>query len=220
MKFSDILASIIHDMKNSLGMVINTLDELALENDDQDNPKITTLQHESKRLNNNLIALLSLYKIENERLTANVEEINVNDFLEEIVIDNQSLAKAKGIQLEYACEAGLAGYFDEWLIRGAINNLIGNGVRYTSSRILIHAEMVGHYLVFRIEDDGTGFPASMIEAQTAFNRNKSLSDGHTQLGIYFASMVAATHRNSGREGYLELSNRHQLPGGCCSIWLP
>ncbi len=220
MKFSDILASIIHDMKNSLGMVINTLDELALENEDQDNPKISTLQHESKRLNNNLIALLSLYKIENEKLTANIEEINVDDFLEEIVIDNQTLAKAKGIQLEYSCESGLSGYFDEWLIRGAINNLIGNGVRYTSSKILISAEMVDGFLVFRIEDDGTGFPASMIDAQAAFNRNKSLSEGHTQLGIYFASMVAATHRNGNREGYLELSNQQQLTGGCCSIWLP
>lgn len=220
MKFSDILASIIHDMKNSLGMVINTLDELALENEDQDNPKISTLQHESKRLNNNLIALLSLYKIENEKLTANIEEINVDDFLEEIVIDNQTLAKAKGIQLEYVCEAGLSGYFDEWLIRGAINNLIGNGVRYTSTKILISAEMVDGFLVFRIEDDGTGFPASMIDAQAAFNRNKSLSEGHTQLGIYFASMVAATHRNGSREGYLELSNQQQLAGGCCSIWLP
>ena len=220
MKFSDILASIIHDMKNSLGMVINTLDELALENEDQDNPKISTLQHESKRLNNNLIALLSLYKIENEKLTANIEEINVDDFLEEIVIDNQTLAKAKGIQLEYVCEPGLSGYFDEWLIRGAINNLIGNGVRYTSTKILISAEMVDGFLVFRIEDDGTGFPASMIDAQAAFNRNKSLSEGHTQLGIYFASMVAATHRNGKREGYLELSNQQQLAGGCCSVWLP
>jgi hypothetical protein len=27
MKFSDVLASLIHDMKNSLGMVINTLEE-------------------------------------------------------------------------------------------------------------------------------------------------------------------------------------------------
>jgi hypothetical protein len=56
MQFSDILASIIHDMKNSLGMVINTLDEFASENNFQENSKLATLQHESKRLNNNLIA--------------------------------------------------------------------------------------------------------------------------------------------------------------------
>lgn len=220
MRFSDILASIIHDMKNSLGMVINTLDELVIENEYRENDKLSTLQHESKRLNNNLIALLSLYKIENEQLDANIEEISIDDFLEEIVADNQTIARTKGISLDYQCEDALTGYFDEWLIRGVINNLIGNGLRYTSSRISIYAEMIEDYLVFNIEDDGEGFPPSMIEAQTAFNRNKSLSEGHTQLGIYFASMVARTHKNGDKEGYVKLANKQRLKGGCFSIWLP
>ncbi|MCU7906028.1 MAG: HAMP domain-containing histidine kinase [Candidatus Thiodiazotropha sp. (ex Epidulcina cf. delphinae)] len=220
MRFSDILASIIHDMKNSLGMVVNTLDELVIGNEYHENEKLSTLQHESKRLNNNLIALLSLYKIENEQLDANIEEINIDDFLEEIVVDNQTIAKTKGIRLDYQCEDALAGYFDEWLIRGVINNLIGNGLRYTSSRISIYAEMIENYLVFSIEDDGEGFPQRMIEAQTALNCNKSLSEGHTQLGIYFASMVARTHKNGDREGYIKLANNQRLKGGCFSIWLP
>lgn len=220
MKFSDILASIIHDMKNSLGMVINTLDEFAAENEFRGNVKIASLQHESKRLNNNLIALLSLYKIDHGHLNPNIEEVTVDDFLEEIVVDNQTIANTKGVEIGYECEAGLVGYFDEWLIRGVINNLIGNGLRYTSSRIVIYAEMIDNYLVFSIEDDGTGFPQMMIDAQAAFNRNKSLSEGHTQLGIYFASMVASTHKNGGREGHVKLANNQRLQGGCFSIWLP
>ena len=220
MKFSDILASIIHDMKNSLGMVINTLDELAAENEYQENNKLASLQHESKRLNNNLIALLSLYKIDHGHLSPNIEEINVEDFLEEIVVDNQTIANTKGVSIGYECEEALAGYFDEWLIRGVINNLIGNGLRYTSDKIVIYAEMIEDYLVFSIEDDGTGFPQGMIDAQAAFNRNNTLSEGHTQLGIYFASMVARTHKNGEREGFVKLANNQRLKGGCFSIWLP
>ncbi|MGD8909126.1 MAG: HAMP domain-containing sensor histidine kinase [Chromatiales bacterium] len=220
MKFSDILASTIHDMKNSLSMVINTLDELLAEKEHKDDKRLSTLQHESKRLNNNLIALLSLYKIENERLSANVEEINVADFLEEVVIDNQTLATARGISLEYTCDDMLVGYFDEWLIRGVLNNLIGNGLRYTSSRILIRAETVDDFLVLRTEDDGSGFPQSMIDAQASFNRNETLSEGQTQLGIYFAAMVAKAHKNGDKMGYIELSNGEQLTGGCSSVWLP
>ncbi|MGD9170287.1 MAG: HAMP domain-containing sensor histidine kinase [Candidatus Thiodiazotropha sp.] len=220
MNFSDILASIIHDMKNSLGMVINTLDEFALENEFRNNPKLASLQHESKRLNNNLIALLSLYKIDHGQLTPNIEEINAEEFLEEIVVDNQTIADTKGISIGYECEEALTGYFDEWLIRGVINNLIGNGLRYTSSRIVIYGEMIDDYLVFSIEDDGIGFPQNMIDAQAAFNRNKSLSEGHTQLGIYFASMVAHTHKNGNREGFVKLANKQRLEGGCFSIWLP
>ena len=147
MKFSDVLASIIHDMKNSLGLVINTVDELAAESDAAESVKLSTLQHESKRLNNNLIALLSLYKMENGRLDTNIEEINVGDFLEEIVLDNQTLAGTKSIELDYSCEDGLLGYFDEWLMRGVINNLIGNALRYTTTRISIQAAMEDSYLV-------------------------------------------------------------------------
>lgn len=220
MNFSDILASTIHDMKNSLSMVINTLDELSLENEYREDKRLSTLQHESKRLNNNLIALLSLYKLDKGRLSANIEENSVADFLEEVVIDNQILAKAKEISLEYECDETLVGYFDEWLIRGVLNNLIGNGLRYTATRILIRAEMEEDYLVMRIEDDGAGFPQSMIDAQAAFNRNKSLNEGQTQLGIYFAAMVARAHKNGAKQGYIELSNGEQLSGGCASIWLP
>ena len=220
MNFSDILASTIHDMKNSLSMVINTLDELSAENEFREDKRLSTLQHESKRLNNNLIALLSLYKLDKGRLSVNVEENSVADFLEEVVIDNQILAKAKAISLGYACDEMLVGYFDEWLIRGVLNNLIGNGLRYTATRILIRAEMVEDYLVLRIEDDGAGFPQSMIDAQAAFNRNRSLNEGQTQLGIYFAAMVAHAHKNGAKHGYIELSNGEQLSGGCASIWLP
>jgi signal transduction histidine kinase len=219
MNFSDILASIIHDMKNSLGMVINTVDELADELQDKEKQKVATLQHESKRLNNNLIALLSLYKIDNGHLSPNIEEIDMAEFLYEVSIDNQAIANTKDVTISFDCEAGLLGYFDEWLIRGAINTLIGNGLRYTENQIIIHAEMIDNFLVISIDDDGNGFPQSMIEAQSAFNNTK-ISEGQTQLGIYFASMVAHTHKNGDREGYVKLANNQRLKGGSFSIWLP
>lgn len=220
MKFSDVIASIIHDMKNSLGIVINTIDELVAETDNRESDQLSMLQHESKRLNNNLIALLSLYKMEEGRLDANVEEVYVRDFLEEVALDNQTLAETKNVDLDYLCEEGLVGYFDEWLMRGVINNLIGNALRYTTSKISIHAGIEDSYLVFRIEDDGQGFPQSMIDAQTSFNRNNALNESNTQLGIYFAAMVSQMHKNGDRSGYIELSNGHRLKGGCFSIRLP
>jgi signal transduction histidine kinase len=219
MNFPDILASLIHDMKNSLGLVINTLDDLGDELENKENPKLGTLQHESRRLNNNLIALLSLYKIDKGQLNTNIEEIDVEQFLGEISIDNQATANNMGITIRCECEEGLVGYFDEWLIRGVINSLIGNGLRYSSSTILLHAEFVDNYLVLSIDDDGNGFPQSMIDAQTAQN-NKKPDQGETQLGHYFASLVAHMHSNGEQEGYIKLANNQRLGGGCFSIWLP
>jgi signal transduction histidine kinase len=219
MNFPDILASLIHDMKNSLGLVINTLDDLGDELENKENPKLGTLQHESRRLNNNLIALLSLYKIDNGQLNTNIEEIDVEQFLSEISIDNQATANNMGITIRYECEEGLVGYFDEWLIRGVINSLIGNGLRYSSSTILLHAEFFDNYLVLSIDDDGNGFPQGMIDVQTAQN-NKKPDQGETQLGHYFASLVAHMHSNGEQEGYIKLANNQRLGGGCFSIYLP
>jgi K+-sensing histidine kinase KdpD len=219
MNFSDILASIVHDMKNSLGMIINTLDEFAAQQEAKENPKLVTLQHESKRLNNNLIALLSLYKIDKGQLSLNIEEMDIQDFLHEVAIDNQIIANTKGITISYECEDGLIGYFDEWLIRGVINSLIGNGLRYTSSQIILHAEMIDDFLVLSIDDDGDGFPQTMIDSQVSHD-NKNMSEGNTQLGIYFASMVASSHKTNEKEGFIKLANNKRLKGGSFSIWLP
>ncbi|MCG7898872.1 MAG: HAMP domain-containing histidine kinase [Candidatus Thiodiazotropha lotti] len=219
MNFPDILASLIHDMKNSLGLVINTIDDLGEELHVQENPKLGTLQHEARRLNSNLITLLSLYKIDKGQLTTNIEEIDVEQFLYEISVDNQATANNMGITISYESEEGLVGYFDEWLMRGVINSLIGNGLRYSASQILLHAEFRDDYLVLSIDDDGNGFPQSMIEAQSA-QQQKKPEQGETQLGHYFASLVAHMHSNGEREGFIKLANNQRLGGGSFSLWLP
>jgi len=222
MNFADVLASLIHDMKNSLLMVINTLEQVTADpaGDRLELKKITALQQEAKRLNNHLIELLTLYKIENERIFAKVEEWNVGEFLEELVIENRASAEARQIRLEWSGDPALNGYFDEGLMRGVINNLLGNGMRYTRSRLQVSGSEEDGFLVFRVEDDGEGFPREMLEAQQAVGNVEGRISDHTQLGLYFAGMVAKLHRNRDREGFIRLSNGHHLGGGCFSIWLP
>jgi len=221
MRFADILASLIHDMKNSLWLVINTLETFTTDPPPgADQGKVLSLQQEAKRLNTNLIELLTLYKIENERISPNIEELNIADFLEELVLENQVAASAQGIDLTCKCDQALNGFFDEGLIRGVVNSLIGNGIRYTSGNLLISGTEQEGYTVIRVEDDGEGFPREMLEAQDALDNHAILSEGRTQLGIYFAGMVAKMHRNKDREGYVRLTNSYQLKGGCFSICLP
>jgi len=223
MKFADILASLIHDMKNSLGMVINTLDELthmpALDASSQ-RGKMTALQQEAKRLNSNLIELLTLYKIENERISANVEEINIAELLEEVVLDAQAIARTLDVDLTWSCDPDLDGYFDEGLVRGVLNNLIGNGLRYTYERLQVVADKRDGYLVLTVQDDGDGFPQAMLEAQDHSDQAMDAGTERTHLGIYFSRMVAELHHNGEQRGYIRLSNDCPLGGGSFSLFLP
>lgn len=222
MIFYDVLASIIHDMKNSLGMVINRLDEVVdeLPDDLHDSAKITAIQQEAKRLNNNLIELLTLYRIENERISAVIDEVFVDDFLQDIIAENQSAANSGEIKITCNCNEELCGYFDEGLVHGIINNLIGNALRYTKNTIELSASEQDGYLVISVEDDGEGFPQSMLEAQKADAINNEIGDGRTQLGIHFANMIAQMHQNKNKKGFIKLSNNNKLKGGCFSLYLP
>lgn len=222
MKFSDVLASLIHDMKNSLSMVVHTLDEVTADPSfHYDKPeRVTALQNEARRLNNNLIELLILYKIENERISPTIEDMDIDNFLHELVAENSAPAAANGISLSYECDPDLFGYFDEGLIRGLLNNLIGNGLRYTRDQLILSAAQEEDYLVFRVEDNGAGYPEPMLRAQSSDGSSADLVEGRTKLGIHFASMVAGMHENGERKGFIRLQNGYRLAGGCFSVWLP
>ncbi len=224
MKFADILASSIHDMKNSLWMVINTLESLEDEPQASRIPvprdRLRTLQQEAKRLSSNLIELLTLYKLENGRVSLDVEELSLDDFLEELVLENSAAATAQGIELSWVCDPGLNGYFDEALIRGVINSLIGNGLRYSRSKLLVSARQQNDRLVLSVEDDGEGFPPEMLESADVSKDSTGLVEGRTRLGIHFARMVAEMHDNRGVRGGIHIANGSGLGGGNFSITLP
>jgi len=80
--FSTILASTIHDVKNSLGIVLSSLDELVrTAGDTLPAERLSKLQYEAQRVNNNLVQLLALYKMESRGLAVNIDEYPVRDFL-------------------------------------------------------------------------------------------------------------------------------------------
>lgn len=223
-QFSDILASSIHDIKNSLSLILTNLEELLTDpaNRIADPRQASLLQHEVRRANNNLIQLLTLYKLGQEQLVLNITANQVADLLEELVAENHSVCQALGLQIGYECDPGLVGYFDTELVRGVIDSTIGNARRYAKGRIELNAEEQDGFLVIRVEDDGAGFPPAMLE-QTDYQplpRTQADKPGRTQLGLYFAARIAQIHRHGERCGRIRLVNGHRLPGGCFELWLP
>ncbi len=231
MDFSDILASSIHDIKNSLGSILNTLDALINNPDNQlaDSQQVSLLQHETQRANSTLIQLLNLYKLGNAQLTARVTKQHLGDFFEDVIADNQALCRALALDLTYVCDAQTTGYFDADLIHGLLNSAIGNAGRYARTKIQLSAAKTPNYLVIRLEDDGVGFPESLLQWFTSQQQPEQImvstgggSDpARTHLGLYFAARVAELHHTpDGRKGYIQLRNDYSLPGGCFELWLP
>jgi K+-sensing histidine kinase KdpD len=219
--FSMVLASAVHDMKNSLGMLLNSLDELRTEHETSlaASDKFNMLQYEAERMHNDLVQLLGIYRLGENNLSAHMEEHYVPDFLAEHLARHVPLLE--GLKIDYEVNADdINGFFDEDLLTGVLNNTINNAIRYTKSRIRLTARQESDYLVIGVEDDGRGYPESMQHSGTPDFRSLDFNSGSTSLGLFFASSVAKLHTEGERTGSIQLRNGGALGGGVFEIWLP
>jgi K+-sensing histidine kinase KdpD len=226
MNFADILASTLHDTKNSLGILFNNLENIIASCRGQNcarHSEFYMLQYEIQRLNHSLIRLLSLYKAEKSQLTVNVDYHAIGDVLEEVADAHEILLSSRGIKLLTECADGLFWVFDRNLVEGVLDNIINNAFRYAQNTVKIRASVENGYLVLQIEDDGRGYPPAMLineNKQPEFKQDIDFKTGSTGLGLYFSMMVAAMHVNKDKKGFISISNGGSMGGGVFSIYLP
>ena len=219
--FSMVLALAVHDMKNSLGMLLNSLDELRAENEDKlnDSSRFNTLQYEAERIHNDLVQLLGIYRLGENNLSAHIEEHFVPDFLSEHLSRHTPLLE--GLNIKCSIDADeINGFFDADLLTGALNNTINNAIRYTKTSIRLTASERDGFLVIGVEDDGEGYPENMQHTGTLSFKSLDFNTGSTSLGLFFVSAVADLHSEGERTGYIKLHNGGHLGGGVFEIWLP
>jgi signal transduction histidine kinase len=221
--FASVLASSVHDMKNSLSMVMTTLDDIAdlwRPSDAESVTKLGQLQYETKRLNSQLVQMLTLYKIGNNQCLVNIGEHDVAEFLQEATLPHREMLAARGITLTTNAIQGLSWFFDRNLIYGIINNVINNSCRYTRDRIEITARVEEDFLALRIADNGAGYPPAVLDKVDFSQSESSFTSGSTGLGLIFSQQVSALHQHRERRGYISLDN-HGIDGGACfSLFLP
>lgn len=217
------LASSVHDMKNSVSMLICGLEKALAAADStrlSTYAELVQMNHEAKRINSNLIQLLTLYKLGQKIYPFDPQSIGLDDFLQAVVAQYMELLKSHGINLQVHADPGLYWYFDEDLISGVIGNALNNAMRYTRDRINIIARENNGKLELRIEDNGEGYPVQMLQESVDNMRSVDFQGGCTGLGFYFSAMVARMHHNHSRLGELKLENGGSLGGACFVLYLP
>lgn len=220
--FSLVLASSVHDMKNSLGMLLNSLEEVIEDSPPENevqNKRFSILQYEASRINSELIQLLTIYRIQNQHLPFTLDENYISETFEDQVARNDVLFRTKDITLEMNCDPDLPWFYDNELIGNVIHNVLINAARYAKEKIRLSADVEDNWLVIHIEDDGNGFPPFMINAEPLSEETEH-NPNSTQLGLFFAAKIAHFHRQGNRRGRIELSNGGAFDGGVFSIYLP
>jgi signal transduction histidine kinase len=220
------LASTVHDMKNSISVLSGTLENLLVQSQGtaQDSPAYPQMSHmlyQTKRLNDNLIQLLALYKqVGKPGYPFEAHTIQVRELAEQLAGSQRILLQSKSIELESQYPADLIWTLDEDLVLGVLAHAINNAVRYTKDKIRLRITENDRMLEIRIEDNGIGFPPSMLEAGTLVGQGINFLTNSSGLGLYFASEVARSHKHRGHHGSISLENGGTLGGGCFILRLP
>jgi len=224
--FSDVIAATMHDTKNTIGMIFNTLEEMTARCRRQGcshHEELFLLQYEIKRLNNSLIRLLALYKSQKTPMTVNMNLHSVRDCLEEVMYQNEPILASRVIVVDLDCPDDLFWAFDKGLIVGILDNVLNNAYRYTKDRLIIRGEKDSDYLILHIEDNGSGYPPAFLmdgSDREGLETTVSFLTGNTGLGLYFSKLAARSHERNHLNGYIQVANGSSIGGGIFSLYLP
>jgi len=204
----ELLALLVHDLKNQLGVLEAELCQLSRR------PEVEAAHRAHQhcaQLRQRLIAYLTLYAAPGQQLRPLVSDESPSDFLAAL-LRMDSRPDDSPLRLGPCAAAPAFWYFDPRLVMLALEAALHNAWRFARSDVVLDAGQIDRYLVFSVEDDGLGLDAA---------DPGSLSS--TGLGLELCAAVARAHSNQGRPGRVELKPRDPLQrhsGTRFEIWLP
>lgn len=221
--FSSVIAVAIHDMKNSLSLLMQTIEQLAKqipETDTSAREGINNVHYEANRMNITLVQVLSLYRSELDALPVNIDECFIIDILEELVESNRTYINQKDICVTINVHQDLCWFLDRELIYLMVHDVLINAIRYGCDHIEINAQEIDTRLHISVTDDGSGYPETMLEMATVNLSTFCISEGRTGLGLFFARLIAQAHKNKAESGFIKLSNDEKTGGSIFELSLP
>ena len=223
------LASTAHDMKNSISVLSGTLERLlarATPQTESAYPEMAHMLYQTKRLNDNLMQLLALYKqVGTPAYPFDVQPLELGQLVDQVVASERVLLTSRGLKLELDYDPDLVWHFDEDLIAGVLSHAINNAIHYTCDTVRLAIRATGDgWLELRVEDNGPGYPPALLKAGAIATRDTAggmnFLTNSAGLGLYFSSEVAKMHRHRERRGTLRLENGGRYGGGCFILCLP
>ena len=221
--FSMVIASTVHDMKNSLATLTQAHSEwlAKLSVQQRDTPEHGVIEYEFANLNGMLVQLLGLYKLGVNQLPLRPDYHELDDFIEAQLAHHQEVLASRGIAARVdITDASPLGFFDRELVGSVVGNIIVNAIGLAREQLAISIGAHDGQLKITINDDGPGYPAYLIERQTDYVQGINQSTGSTGLGLYFAAHIARLHVRNGIQGRIEIANGGVLGGAMFSIYLP
>lgn len=184
------------------------------------NTYLTRMEAELTRMEDMTSAFLSYASMERQGVNLRNQQVNINQFIKNLVQHFQSLATQHQVTLSAKLleQDALFSLDQHWFHR-ALQNLISNAVQYANSRVTISIMREGKGIVIKVEDDGKGIEESKLgvvfDPFVKLDVDRSREQGHFGLGLAICAKVVDWHN-----GTIKAQKSDTLGGAAFVIFLP
>ncbi len=197
---NNFLSLISHDLKTPIAKIQAICDRMMLDAQTESRQEdLTALRTEATELHRYIHTILQITRVESRDFRIRKEASDLNELIETAFERLQALAANKRISLNAELEPMFLIEVDPILIGEVILNLIENAIQYTpeGGRVLVTSRDIDGDILFMVEDNGPGIPAS--EQQHIFEkffrgelgRSKPKGSG---LGLYLVKYFIELHK--------------------------
>lgn len=156
---------------------------------------IETIEDLSSRMIRLVNDLLDVARIDQGRLYLKKEAVDLSAIVKKTINENMAMAKARKVEIIYTDKKLPKVMVDPEKIKLAVENLVNNSIKYTTSRGMVEIKLVkkGNSLIFSIKDNGVGIPEEQQDLVfNKFFRSDNVVKYQTEgtgLGLYIAKNV-------------------------------
>ncbi len=190
-----------HELRTPLNAVLGYAQ--VLERDDalpeSRKSNVSTIRRSAEHLSGLIDGLLDISRIEAGRLQVYSNEVNIHDFLDQIVDMFKMQAAARGLEFEFIKAKNLPVYVrtDEKRLRQILVNLLSNAIKFTDTgKVSLDVGYRSQVATFTVTDTGPGIPLSeQTKIFEPFGRSEDEKTRRTPglgLGLTITKLLAET----------------------------
>jgi len=199
---TDMIRIAAHDLRNPLGIVTGYADLLLEPGDslsEEDRSFVDAIAKSGRKMLKIISDILSLQRIEAMQAQSH-DQINLNELIGDLFGSNQTRAQQKN---QHYClnltETPVRVNADAAQLREAIDNLIGNAIKYTPDQgsVTVRLETNGDRAIFEVQDTGFGIPedqqARLFQPFFRASNAKASTIEGTGLGLHLVKNIIERH---------------------------
>lgn len=193
------LANMSHEIRTPLGVIMGLTEVLK----DPSLPEAERLKYlevidQTGRSLEHLISdILDISKVETGHLKTKKTSFKIQDFIDELQLNLQLIAKRGGNKLRFEMKSGSPSFLktDRFRLRQILLNLIGNSLKFTQNgEVTVQISTHEDRIFFSVKDTGTGIPLSqqdkLFQPFSQIESPSQKSPKGTGLGLLLSKRLA------------------------------